>query len=113
MPPSPSFLGKLPGVSIVDSESVEFEGESSLHAHSIAAQDLLEQTLGFHTHVRENPKMIAALNLLRQIVEADKVEPSQKRSKLMHPGGLRQSIYELKLPPTEAVLEILRKSKGK
>jgi hypothetical protein len=113
MPQSPSDLQELPAISLVDSESVEFEGESSLHAHSIAAQHLLEQTLGTHSHVRNNPKMVAALNSLRQIVEADKVEPFQKKSNSIRVGGLRQSIYELKLPPTEAILEILRKSKGK
>jgi hypothetical protein len=98
---------------MVDSESVEFEGESTLHAHSIAAQDLLEQTLGNHSNVRDKPEMIAALSSLRQIVESDKVDSSQKKPKLMRLGGLRQSIYDLKLPPTEAVLDILRKSKGK
>ncbi|KAL9093861.1 MAG: hypothetical protein Q9165_003784 [Trypethelium subeluteriae] len=111
VPHSRSDLSKLPSVSIVDSESVEFEGESSLHAHSIAARDLLVQTLGNDSHVRDNPKMVAAMNSLRQIVEADKEEPLQKKSPMMGLGASRQPIYELKLPPTEIVLDILRKSK--
>jgi hypothetical protein len=113
VPQNVSFSIESPSVSLVDSESVEFEGESSLHAHSIAARDLLEQTLGNNLHVREDPKMIAALSSLRQIVEADKAEPSQKKPKLTGLGEVRQSIYELKLPPAEAILDILRKSKGK
>jgi hypothetical protein len=112
-PQNPSDSSALPGASLVGSESVGFEGESSLHAHSIAARNLLEQTLGNHSHVRDDPKMSAALSSLRQIVEADKVDPSQKKSKLTGLGGTRKSIYELKLPPTEVVLDILQKSKRK
>ncbi|KAI9654358.1 MAG: hypothetical protein M1821_006674 [Bathelium mastoideum] len=111
LPHSRSELSNLPSVSIVDAEGVEFEGESSLHAHSIAARDLLVQTLGHHSHLRDNPKMVVALNSLRQIVEADKVEPLQKKPKLLGLGAPKQSIYELKLPPAEIVLDILRKSK--
>jgi hypothetical protein len=103
---------ELPKASIVDSEGFEYEGESSLQAHSIAAQDLLERTLSDGSHVRDNPKMIAALDSLRHIVDANRLEPSQKNSKLVRLGGSRQSIYEVKLPPTEIVLDILRKSKG-
>ncbi|KAI9685189.1 MAG: hypothetical protein M1822_004776 [Bathelium mastoideum] len=111
LPHSRSELSDLSSVSIVDAEGVEFEGESSLHAHSIAARDLLVQTLGHHSHLRDNPKMVVALNSLRQIVEADKVEPLQKKPKLIGLGAPKQSIYELKLPPAEIVLDILRKSK--
>jgi hypothetical protein len=113
VPQTPADLSEFPSVSLVDSEAVEFEDESSLHAHSIAARDLLVQMLGNHSHVRANPKMIAALSSLRQIVEADKVTPSQRKPKLTGLGGSRQLIYELKLPPTDVVLDILRKSKGK
>ncbi|KAL9071511.1 MAG: hypothetical protein Q9157_005439 [Trypethelium eluteriae] len=111
VPHSRSDLTGLPGISIVDPESVEFEGDSSLHAHSIVAQDHLVQTLGNDSHVRDNPKMVAAMKSLRQIVEADKAEPLQKKPKLTGLGASRQPIYELKLPPTEIVLDILRKSK--
>ncbi|KAI9692037.1 MAG: hypothetical protein M1820_009572 [Bogoriella megaspora] len=55
--------------------------------------------------------MVAAMSSLRQIVEADKVEPLQKKPKLIGLGASRQPVYELKLPPTETVLDILRKSK--
>jgi hypothetical protein len=108
-----SGLSDLSSVSLVNSENVEFEGESSLHAHSIAARDHLEQTLGNHSYVRDDPKMIAALRSLRHIVKTDNVEPSQRRPKLTGLGGSRQAIYELTLPPTNAVLDLLRKSKGK
>lgn len=108
-----SDLNEVPSVSLIDSETVECEGESSLDAHSFAARDLLVQTLGNHSQVRNNPRMITALASLRQIVEADRVEASQQQKlKLTGLGRPRQLIYELKLPPTEGVLEILRKSKG-
>jgi hypothetical protein len=113
VPHTPADLSEFPSVSLVDSEAVEFEDESSLHAHSIAARDLLIQVLGNHSHVRANPKMIAALSSLRQIVEADKIKPSQRKPKLTGLGGTRELIYDLKLPPTEVVLDIIRKSKGK
>jgi hypothetical protein len=112
-PQNPPVPSELPSVLLADSESAEFEGESSLHAHTIAARDLLEQTLRNHSPVRDDPKMVAALSSLRQIVESDKVKPSKKKSKLLGLGGGRQVIYELKLPPSEIVLDILHKSKGK
>jgi hypothetical protein len=113
VPHSRAELSEVHSVSNVDSESVEFEGESSLHAHSMAARDFLVQMLGNHSQVRDSPRMVAAMNSLRQIVEADSMEPSQKKPKLIGLGVSRQPIYELKLPPTEIVLDILRKSKGK
>jgi hypothetical protein len=114
VPQSLSGSSRLPDASLADIEGAEFEGESSLHAHSITTRDLLEQTLNNHSHVRDDPKMIAALSSLRQIVEADKVEHSRKKPKLTGlEGGVKQSIFELKLPPTEVILDILHKSKGK
>jgi hypothetical protein len=113
VPQTTSKSSESPRGLIIEPENVEFEGESSVHAHSIAARDLLEQTLGNHRNVRDNPKMVAALSSLRQIVEMDRVEPSHKKPGWMGLGISRQAIYELKLPPTGVILEIIRESKSR
>jgi hypothetical protein len=56
--------------------------------------------------------MVAAMSSLRQIVEADNLEPFQKKSKLIGLGSGREVIYKLRLPPTKFVLNTIRLSKG-
>lgn len=100
-------LAVIPSISLTDPETVEFAGDSSLHAHSVAARNLLVRRLGDQADLATNSKLNAALDALRRIVEANVTEPSARPQM-----SATSSIYDLKLPPTDFVLELLRKSKG-
>lgn len=77
----------------------------------MTTRDLLVQKLDDDTHVRGDPRMIAALNSLRDIVSTNKGMPSSTFG-LPKIVGQEQSMYEFNLPPTQAVLDMIRKVKG-
>ncbi|KAF7716407.1 Fungal Zn(2)-Cys(6) binuclear cluster domain-containing protein [Penicillium ucsense] len=96
-------------------ESVpQFEGYSSLAAHSAYAKEFLESAVSHSTpEVLSSPKIGEALTSLRQIVEMqDKQQDGRvHRGQLSGQLGSRRDIRELEMPPMPEVLSILKRTK--
>jgi hypothetical protein len=96
-----------------EAEDCAFEGESSLHAHSVFARELLERTIGNSPMGSKSHEMSSAITSLQQLVGKFENQPSSQRGSLQRPvGERRQDLRKLPLPPMNAVLDILRRSKG-
>lgn len=116
--PSPSRDGPLPltngnGKAIETRPTPEFEGESSMSAHSVLASQLFEKTMGNRPHFERNPEIIEALSCLRDMVKKQNL-PSSVHA-LQFPGrniGKAIDITKLELPPAKIVHSLLRLAQG-
>jgi hypothetical protein len=97
----------------IEAEASTFEGESSLHAHSVLARELLEQAVRDSAFTVETPEMSSAISSLRQLASTSDNISATERGSLHRPmGEAWQDLRKLPLPPTNAVIDILRRSKG-
>lgn len=93
--------------------SPAFEGNSSLAAHSAYASKFLETVVSRDALQMTSPKIDAALSTLKQIVNMQDQQQASRGVRFRHqkavPGtGLR----DLRMPPTQVVVALLRKIKG-
>jgi hypothetical protein len=97
-----------------DPDSDEYEGETSLHMQSIYARRFLEQAVGETNSVGRTNEISKAILTLQKMAE-DKPSPRQRRNELFHNTGVttKTDLSRLPLPPTDAVIYVLRKSRGK
>ncbi|EGU73781.1 hypothetical protein FOXB_15689 [Fusarium oxysporum f. sp. conglutinans Fo5176] len=96
----------------LDSQGPEFEGDSSLAAHTAVASELFIQEVQENSQ-SSNPAMQTALSSLHEIVsQVNKYSSSQgatfRNAKALPPGGLS----ELPMPPMQAVLAALHGRNG-
>ncbi|KAI2793963.1 hypothetical protein POX_a00552 [Penicillium oxalicum] len=100
---------------IEEHESVpQFEGYSSLAAHSTYAKEFLESAVSHSTpEVLSSPKIGEALMSLKQIVEMqDKHrDGGVRRGQLASHLGMRRDIRKLEMPPLPVVLKVLKRAK--
>jgi hypothetical protein len=96
-----------------DQDSDEYEGETSLHMQSIYARRLLEQAVGHTNSPGRTTEISKAIATLQQMSE-EKPSPRMKKNEMFHNAGITSRTYltQLPLPPTDAVLYVLRESKG-
>ncbi|RYP67209.1 hypothetical protein DL771_007371 [Monosporascus sp. 5C6A] len=99
---------------IYDNEDIEsaFEGDSSLTAHTAFASEFLEHAVGRSSLRNIHPDMSSALMSLRQMMSMRNPqrgfhEPRFAHQKPLPSGGLR----ELRMPPINLVVAMLRKTK--
>lgn len=96
----------------------DFEGGSSLAAHSVYARQFLESAVSHGTpEMFSSPKISEALASLKQIVDMQnrpRERSAQKgsRSNLGSRLGVRCDIHDLEMPPLAVVLDIIRAMKG-
>jgi hypothetical protein len=96
-----------------DLDSDEYEGETSLHMQSIYARRLLEQAVGETNAVGRTNEISKAILTLQKMAE-DKPSPRQRRNEIFHNSGVttKTDLSRLPLPPTDAVIYVLKKSRG-
>lgn len=96
----------------------EFEGNSSLAAHSAYAREFLESAVSHGTpEVLSSPKIGEALSSLKKIVEMQNqrrdmsFSRGQFSNQSSRPGG-RCDVRDLEMPPLPIVLDLLKMVKG-
>ncbi|RYP07504.1 hypothetical protein DL765_009137 [Monosporascus sp. GIB2] len=114
--PTPSVSATTDTRSVIyDNEDIEsaFEGDSSLTAHTAFASEFLEHAVGRSSLRSTHPNMSSALMSLRQMMsmrnpQREIPEPRFAHQKPLPSGGLR----ELRMPPMNLVVAMLRETKG-
>lgn len=90
-----------------------FEGNTTTHAHSIFASEVLERAVGSSPMTGKNPEMNAALNSLQNIVSRLSVQASTHESVSPYPfsqGASVSSVKDLQLPPQKYVKDLIQKT---
>lgn len=108
-----SSTPKPPNVSVVSS-SAEFEGDTSLMAHSLEAKALVEMEMSSRTALGTSSRMMEALSGLQWTLKSqtDASEFHNLRfSHLNHDPA--ESILKPEMPPLDIVLEVLSCIKSK
>lgn len=100
----------LPPISLVDADARALVGDSALHAHSIAARDYLVEQIKSQNAVRPRDDLTAALQSLKAMARATSREQSTKA--IQPQTKSHQSLYDLQLPPSDLVLQLLRQSQS-
>ncbi|KAK6337457.1 hypothetical protein TWF730_002856 [Orbilia blumenaviensis] len=109
----PSILcGDTPIAGTEDNDQ-EFEGNSSLAAHTTFASEFLEQAVTKTSLSRQfNPDMQNALSSLRKMVRMQNRNGDTMESRFTHQKPMpRGGFSKLPLPPADVVLKVLRKIK--
>lgn len=84
------------------------EGESSLTAHSVFANDLLQKVVNRDSY----PEMHERIEALRHMVEAMKKQPAADEMTYPHAKPTRPATLEgCDLPPIEKTLQVLKLAK--
>lgn len=92
--------------------SPAFEGNSSLAAHSAYASKFLETAVSQSALQMSSPKIEAALSTLKQIVNMQDQQPTSRGVTFRHQKAVpRTGLRDLKMPPTQVVVALLRKIK--
>ncbi|SPO02605.1 related to C6 transcription factor [Cephalotrichum gorgonifer] len=99
---------------IYDNEDIEspFEGDSSLTAHTAFASEFLEYTVG-HSSLRNiHPNMSSSLISLRQMISMRNSQKGTQEPRFAHQKPLpRGGLRELRMPPMDLVVAMLRETK--
>ncbi|BDD58791.1 hypothetical protein MAP00_004041 [Monascus purpureus] len=105
-------------IAIDQDSSPAFEGYSSLSAQSAYASQFLETAISRGSFREESPKMATALSTLKQIVNMQNQGPQVSSQEVRFPtqkigsgDGDGHGIRDLKMPPMEAVISLLRNVK--
>lgn len=111
---SPSIAG--PGSSAAIDQggsSPAFEGNSSLAAHSAYASQFLETAVSQSALQMSSPKIEGALSTLKQIVNMQDQQPASRGVRFRHQKAIpRYGLRDLKMPPMQTVVALLRNIKG-
>lgn len=91
-----------------------FEGNTTTHAHSVFARDVVEKAVGSSPMTGRDPDVTAALQSLHSIVSRLSVQSSTHESISAFPyfpGSAHiDSLKELQLPPQNSVHEVIQKT---
>jgi hypothetical protein len=112
---SPSNVETIVNPGVTDSPAA-FEGNTTTHAHSVFAREVLERAVGSSPMTGQNPEMNAALTSLQGIVSRLSVQASTHESVSEYPfsqGASISSIKELQLPPQKYVKELIQRTFGR
>lgn len=92
----------------------EFEGNSSMAAHTVFASEFLEQAVTSTSLGRQlSPDIQSALASLKQMVLMQDRKSSSHESRFAHQKPMPKGGFsQLPLPPTDVVLKLLREIKG-
>jgi hypothetical protein len=92
-----------------DADGDAYEGDTSLHAHSIQARALVERVLGQGVFASTSPEVSSAVSSLLDMSNGGRKRKSRPPTR----GGPAAFDHrKLPLPPTALVLDVLRSSKG-
>lgn len=112
---TPSMAGCPSSTAALDQgeSSPAFEGNSSLAAHSAYASKFLETAVSQSALQMTSPKIEAALSTLKQIVNMQDQQPASRGLRFRHQKAVpRSGLRELKMPPMQVVVGLLRNIKG-
>jgi hypothetical protein len=112
---SPSVAAGCPSSTAMgpDESGPAFEGSSSLAAHSAYASKFLETAVSQSALQMTSPKIEAALSTLRQIVSMQNQQPASRGVRFKHQKAVpRSGLRELKMPPMQVVVGLLRNIKS-
>ncbi|KAK3301852.1 uncharacterized protein B0T15DRAFT_442060 [Chaetomium strumarium] len=85
------------------------EGESSLTAHSVFANDFLQKAV---SNKDSHPEMRERIDALRQMIEAMKKQPAAREMSYPHARPVRPAALDgCELPPIQKTLEVLKLAK--
>ena len=113
-PADKNLLAATSQANAATEESIpEFEGESALSAHSVHASKIFEKAMGSSPHFEHKPEIIEALNSLKETVRKHSL-PSAIHVLRFTSQSTRSPVdlSQLKMPPAEDVLNLLRSGKG-
>lgn len=100
---------------IVIESPAAFEGNTTTHAHSVFAREVLERAVGSSPMTGQNPAMNAALSSLQGIVNKLSIQASTHEGVSEYPfsqGASISSVKDLQLPPQKYVEEIIQRTYG-